>query len=129
VIAADLGRGLAFPVRLTASGNVAFSEGEANVRESIEIVLRTELGERLREPGFGAGLGASLFATNTTSTWRALEERIVFALATWESRINAVSVTVEGDAAEPETAIATITYSLVATNAPGRLAVAIPLQP
>jgi len=116
VIAADLGRGLAFPVRLTASGNVAFSEGEANVRESIEIVLRT-------------GLGASLFATNTTSTWRALEERIVFALATWESRINAVSVTVEGDAAEPETAIATITYSLVATNAPGRLAVAIPLQP
>ena len=81
--AALYGRGVAFPLRLTPEGRLAWSEGEANVRESIRILLLTAQGERLRRPDFGAGLERFLFEPNTTVTWRAIEEVIRRQLARW----------------------------------------------
>ena len=71
-----LGRGISFPPRVGADGRVAWSEGEANIREAIRIVLMVDPGERLRRPTFGTGLDRSLFEPNTTATRHDLEERI-----------------------------------------------------
>ena len=49
------GRGLAFPPHVGADGRLAWSDGEANIREGIEIVLKTEEKERINLPAFGAG--------------------------------------------------------------------------
>jgi Bacteriophage baseplate protein W len=110
------GRGIAFPPRITPDGRVAWSEGESNVRESIRIILLTEERERLRLPEFGGGLSRYLFEPNTATTRQLIRDRIQRALKEWEPRIRIESVEVNPDPDDPEAAIATITYRLVATR-------------
>jgi uncharacterized protein len=120
-----LGRGIAFPPRVGADGRVAWSAGEVNVRQAIEIVLRTELRERLRLPDFGGGLDRFLFEPNTTTTRRQIQDRIVKALAAWEPRVSVLSVGVDADPDDPEAAVATIAYRLVATGAAERVSLTV----
>ena len=122
-----LGRGLAFPPRVGTDGRLAWSEGEASVREGIEIVLKTERGERLRLPAFGAGLRRFLFEPNTTTTRNQLRERITKALLAWESRIRIESVEVEPHPDDAEAAAVTIAYRLVATDAVERVGLTVQL--
>ena len=122
-----IGRSLAFPPRVDADGRVAFSEGDANVRESIEIVLRTSPGERLRLPEFGAGLDRFLFEPNTTATRRQIEDRIAKALRVWEPRVVVQGIVVAEDPDDPQAAIATVTYRLVATQAVAQASVSVGL--
>ena len=77
----------------------------------------TELGERLRRPEFGAGLTGYLFEPNTVTTRRQIQDRILKALALWEPRIEVESVVVDAADDDPDAAVATIVYRLVATGA------------
>jgi phage baseplate assembly protein W len=122
-----IGRGIAFPPRLGADGRLAWSTGEQNVRESIQIILLTRLRERLMLPDFGAGLDAFLFEPNTVATRHLLQDRIATALTQWEPRIVVEAITVDPDPDSPTAAIATIIYRLVATEARERLRVTIEL--
>jgi hypothetical protein len=121
------GRGVAFPPRLGPDGRWAWSAGEANVRDSIRVILTTEEGERLMLPHFGAGLREHLFEPNTVATRHQISERIKRALAQWEPRINVSEVTVEQDPRDPVAAIATVRYKLVATGASGQLNLGVQL--
>jgi len=135
-----LGRGMKFPPRVGPDGRVAWSEGESNVREAIQIILRTEPRERIRLPEFGGGLDAFLFEPNTVTTRELVRDRIVKALARWEPRIAVEAVSVEPErvdprgltpgethVADPQTAIATITYRLIATQTRERVTAAVTL--
>jgi uncharacterized protein len=122
-----LGRGLKFPPRVGADGRVSFSEGETNIREAIEIVLKTEQRERVRLPDFGGDLGRFLFETNSAATHRQLQDRIVRALAAWEPRITVQSVRVEADPGDADAAVATIVYRLVATQALEQVSLSVQL--
>ena len=122
-----LGRGIAFPPRVGSDGRVAFSEGEPNIREGIEIVLRTNQRERLRLPDFGAGLERFLFEPNTTATRRQIEDRVAKSLKSWEPRIVVQSITVDEDPDDPQAAIATINYRLIATQSSERVSVSMAL--
>lgn len=110
------GRGISFPPRIDANGRVAWSEGTQNIRESIKIILLTELGERLMLSEFGAGLKKFLYEPNTVETRRLIEEQITQALNQWEPRIQLQEVNVEEDTNDSQQAIATITYKLTATQ-------------
>ena len=122
-----LGRGISFPPRVGGDGRVAWSEGEQNIREAIQVILETELRERIQHPQFGGGLDRLLFEPNTTATRRDAQDRIHRALDAWEPRIAVQSVAVEEDPEDPEAAVATISYSLVATGTQGRAALTIPI--
>jgi len=98
------GRGMAFPPRLGPDGRFAWSEGPDSVRESIRVILLTELGERVMLPDFGAGLRRYLFEPNTTPVHRLIEEAITSSLERWERRVELQSVDVEPDPANPEVA-------------------------
>jgi Bacteriophage baseplate protein W len=124
---ARLGRGISFPPRVGADGRVASSSGEDNIRECIEVVLRTEQRERIRLPEFGAGFGRLLFEPNTTTTRRALQDRIEKALAAWEPRVVVQSVGVDADPGDPQAATAVVTYRLVATQAVERVSLTVRL--
>lgn len=126
--AALYGRGVAFPLRLTPEGRLAWSEGEANVRESIRILLLTAQGERLRRPDYGAGLERFLFEPNVPTTWRAIEESIRRQLAKWEPRVQVEAIKVQADPSDPEAAIAELSFTLVATAQSGRMSLSIPVQ-
>lgn len=114
------GRSVSFPPRLV-NGRLAWSEGEANVRESIQIILLTELEERLFLPDFGGGLQQFLFEPNTVATRQLIADRIHKAVTEWEPRVLVESVTVDEDLNDPRGAIATLTYKLVATQSVERV--------
>ena len=121
------GRGIAFPPRIGPEGRLAWSEGEQNVRESIQIILLSELNERLRSPEFGAGLNSFLFEPNTIATHTRLQDRIEKALARFEPRIRVQSVDVQPDPQDAQSAIATLSYRLVATGAAERVSLSVKL--
>jgi len=115
------------------------SEGESNVREAIQIILRTEPRERIRLPEFGGGLDAFLFepipsppasssATGSSRRWRAgsrasPSKRSARARAGGSARLTPG----ETHVADPQTAIATITYRLIATQTRERVTAAVTL--
>lgn len=121
------GRGMSFPPRVGPDGRIAWSEGEANVREAIRVILLTELSERLLAPEFGGGLGAFLFEPNTVATRHRIAERITRALTLWEPRVVVERVTVDADPVSAEAALATIVYRLVATQAQERVSLNVTL--
>jgi phage baseplate assembly protein W len=121
------GKGLSFPPRVGADGRMVWSEGEAGIRESITVILKTEPGERVGLADFGAGLGRHLFEPNNAATHARMEDSIKQALEQWEPRIAVESVEIVADGGDNEAAIATITYRLVATAARERITVGIPM--
>ena len=121
------GRSMSFPPRVGSDGRIAWSEGEVNIREAIRIILLTEPHERLRLPEFGGGLGGFLFEPNTVTTRHLIQERITRALEDWEPRLRVESVAVEPDPVDPQAALATITYKLVATQARERVSLTVAL--
>jgi phage baseplate assembly protein W len=127
--ASILGQGFGFPPRVDARGRLVLSSGEANVRESLSILLQTEPGERVGLPAYGAGLGSFLLEPNTPATHARLMHAIIAAVTAHEPRVRVESVEVGAspDITQPETALATITYRLVATGAGERLTLAVPL--
>ena len=121
------GRGMAFPPHVGADGHIAWSEGEVNIREAIEIVLRTEERERVNLPSFGAGLRRFLFEPNTVATRFQIEDRITKALQQWEPRILVKSVEAEEDPRDPQSAVVTIHYQLVATQSTAQVTLNVQL--
>lgn len=124
-----LGRGISFPPRVGADGRLGWSEGEQNIREAIQVILSTEPGERLRRSDFGGGLGRFLFEPNTVTTRHRLEQQILESVAAWEPRVSVDLVDVQPDPDDPQGAIASITYKLVATQATQQLTMAVTLAP
>ncbi|MBZ5506381.1 MAG: GPW/gp25 family protein [Acidobacteriia bacterium] len=121
------GRGMSFPPRVGDDGRIAWSEGETNIREMIQVILRTQERERLNLPSFGAGLQRYLFEPNTVATRFQIEDRITKSLQLWEPRISLSDVTVEQDPSDAQAAIATIEYKLVATQMKERINVSVKL--
>lgn len=121
------GRGISFPPRVGPDGRLAWSEGEASVRESIRIILMTEQPERLRSPGFGGSLARFLFEPNTVTVRRSIQDRITKELTQWEPRIHVESVDVSPDPSDPQAAVAGITYKLVATQTRERVTLNVTL--
>ena len=121
------GRSLGFPPRVGADGRVVWSVGEANIRESITVVLKTDPGERVGVPDFGAGLGRFLFEPNNAATHARIQDAILRALTSWERRIQVESIDIAAAADDAENALATITDRLVATDARERISLNIPI--
>jgi phage baseplate assembly protein W len=121
-----LGRSLSFPPRIGADGRFVWSQGEDNIRESIALILKTEEGERLMLGQFGAGLGRFLFEPNEPSTHTRIQHAIVTTLGRWEPRIEVEDVSVMADPEDPQAALATITYRLVATSTRERITLNVP---
>ena len=87
----------------------------------------TEQPERLRTPGFGGSLGRFLFEPNTVTTRRSIQERITREIAQWEPRVMVEAVDVNADPSDPQSAVAEITYKLVATQVRERVTLNVTL--
>ena len=121
------GRGIGFPPQLGPDGRVAWSSGSENIRQSIRIILLTQPKERIMLPGFGAGLTAFLFEPNTVATRRLIRQEIERALQAQEPRISLQSVTVEADPRDAQSAIATISYTLIASQSTEQMNLSVQL--
>lgn len=83
-----LGTGWAFPVRFDNQGqSVAVAEAEEDIRQSLEILLSTSLGERVLRPAFGWKRDALMFEPLSTTFGATLAREIENAILFYESRI------------------------------------------
>ncbi|HEY9668719.1 MAG TPA: GPW/gp25 family protein [Coleofasciculaceae cyanobacterium] len=84
---AYLGRGWASPLRVNLQGSIQLSSAERNIEESIWLILRTDLGERVYRPDFGSRLSELAFAPMNTQTLLLIRLYVQEALEMWEPRI------------------------------------------
>lgn len=93
-----LGRGWRFPVGFApASGAVATSEYEQNIRECVTLILGTRPGERQMLPEFGCRIHELVFGPNTQATSTLIAHYVEEALDRWETRITVTEVTASPD--------------------------------
>lgn len=89
-----LGRGIAFPLQLRG-GQVGMNAYEAQVQQSILLILKTGRGERVMRPDFGAGMEALAFEPMSAVTVGLVQHRVKEALVRFEPRIEVLNVTAE----------------------------------
>jgi uncharacterized protein len=106
-----LGTGWSFPLSLSLQGGIQLSSEEQKVRESIWIILRTGLGERVYRPNFGCRLSELAFASLNSDTLIKIRIYVVEALEVWEPRVTVNEVIAEADPVRGRVDI-TINYRL-----------------
>jgi uncharacterized protein len=125
---AYLGKGWTFPVVPPApQGALAYQDGPEKVRQSIELILDTEPGERVMRPTFGCGLRRFLMQPNTVATRALIQHDVELALASWEPRIQVTQVTV-APGEDPSLVYIQIAYVHVRDGRPGNLVYPFYLQ-
>jgi phage baseplate assembly protein W len=87
-----LGQGVSFPLRISPQGNLEISGLARNIRESILLILMTDLGERVFRPDFGCRLSELVFAPIDNETLMLMQIWVQEALEQWEPRIIVDSV-------------------------------------
>ena len=92
-----IGKGVGFPLRTNIQGSLQLSAEERNLEESIALILRTSLGERVYRPDFGSRLSELVFAPLNTQTLLLLRLYVEEALEAWEPRITLEEVLADPD--------------------------------
>jgi uncharacterized protein len=83
-----LGKGWSFPVTFGNQGrSVGMAQADDDIRQSLDILLSTSLGERVMRPGFGWKRDALMFEPLSTSFGAYLASEIENAILFYESRI------------------------------------------
>ncbi|XHX77640.1 MAG: GPW/gp25 family protein [Stenomitos frigidus ULC029] len=92
-----IGRGIGFPLTTNVQGNLQLSAEARNLEESIHLILRTSLGERVYRPDFGSRLSELVFAPLNTQTLLLLRLYVEEALEAWEPRIELDEILTDPD--------------------------------
>ncbi len=92
-----IGRGWGFPLRLTVQGGIQLSSHGLNLEESIRIILRTRIGERVYRPTFGSRLSELAFAPMNSQTLRRVRLYVREAIERWEPRVELLGILTEPD--------------------------------
>jgi phage baseplate assembly protein W len=111
-----LGRGWKFPVAVDASGNIALSEYEVDVREAIQVILGTSVGERVMRPSFGGGLENYVFESMSVTVLGRIQSTVFQSLVANEQRIQVLNVDVTQSPADAGTLLINVDYKVRATN-------------
>ncbi|MXM66539.1 baseplate protein [Streptomyces sp. HUCO-GS316] len=98
-----LGTGWQFPVRwhrdADGAGHVATADGEQAVAQSIRLIVRTALGERVMRPEFGSTAEDQVFGTREAASCHRLAHELRTALLRFEPRaiVDRVEAVAAGD--------------------------------
>lgn len=92
-----LGKGFTFPLAVNSRGGIDRTQAAQKIKESIQIILGTQFGERVMRPTFGCNLASLAFAPNNKATANRAKYYVEEGLKTWEPRIILERVTVEND--------------------------------
>jgi phage baseplate assembly protein W len=92
-----IGAGIAFPMLVNVQGGIQLSAAEPNIEESIIIILRTSLGERVYRLNFGSRLSELVFEPLNTQTLLLIRLYVEEALQMWEPRIILKDVRADAD--------------------------------
>lgn len=116
-----LGQGWRFPILPDENGRLGYNSGDANVQQSLEILLQTSLGERVMRYDFGCRVSELLFAPGGELYLRLLESTIRDAVRDWEPRIELLEVRAETDIRFAEKVDVFVEYRVRASNTKANL--------
>jgi uncharacterized protein len=111
-----IGKGWRFPILPDGSGGLGYVEGDANVEQSLHVLLLTDLGERVMRPDFGCGARALLFAPGSVQHLALLESTVRDAIIEWEPRVDLEEVLAEVDPGDRTRVTVSISYRVRRTN-------------
>jgi hypothetical protein len=84
----EIGTGIKFPFRFDErTGGVKESDGLDRIRESLQEILGTRIGERLKRPDFGSRIRELLFEGSTEVVKTLMKHHVVEAIRKWEPRV------------------------------------------
>jgi phage baseplate assembly protein W len=93
-----LGTGWAFPPAFDReSGTVSLVSDEEDIRQSLNILLSTSLGERVMQPRYGCNLNDYLFEPLSSSMIGFIKDRVESSILIYESRIVVEKIEVTDD--------------------------------
>jgi uncharacterized protein len=92
-----IGAGYAYPVMPSVQGGVRLSSAEINLEQSIIIILRTGLGERVYRPDFGSRLAELAFEPLNVQTLLMIRMYVEEAIESWEPRVDLMEVRTDPD--------------------------------
>lgn len=107
-----VGRGVAFPLALSPTRELALASGVAEIEQAIRLILSTAPGERPMRPEFGCGIHDYVFAPADATTAGHLAFEVRTALERWEPRIDLQEVTVTPDPDDAARLYVVVTYSV-----------------
>lgn len=110
------GTGWKFPIQTDALGNIVFSSGEENIRESMWIILSTARSERMMRPELGCGIHELVFEPINIGTMRSIEANVQETLTFFEPRIDVINVNVSDKEANQGKLLVSIDYRIRITN-------------
>jgi phage baseplate assembly protein W len=112
-----LGRGWGFPVTFGNQGRVVtMVDAEEDIRQSLEILLSTHVGERVLNPTFGWKRDALIFEPLSTSFAAYLVREIETAILFFEPRIELNSVNFESEPDQAGLVLIRLDYTIRTTN-------------
>lgn len=93
---AFLGTGVAFPPQVDpATGRFKMSSGSQSVRESIYLILMTQVTERLTRPGFGSDTASYIFMDVSLTELTIMRRDLTETILDQEPRVRDVDITTE----------------------------------
>ena len=112
-----LGKGWKFPLEIDPrTGHFAMSSHEDNIRESIEIIINTFVGERVMRPDFGSNAIDYVFAIDRDFPTYALAYELQKTLIIQEPRIDEVDVTSDKPSVVDGSIVINVAYTVRSTN-------------
>ena len=112
-----LGRGWNFPPTFENQGRVVrMVDAEEDIRQSLQILLATQLGERVMQPAYGWERETLMFEPMTTTFATHLKDEIETAILFFESRIILDAVNIEPSTQTRGLIEIRLDYTIEATN-------------
>lgn len=116
-----VGAGWAFPLSTDATGGIALVVRDAEIQESIRLILGTALGERPMRPEFGCRIHDRVFGAANSSLAGQIAGDVREALDRWEPRVELLDVTASFDQVDAGTLYVDIGYTIRGLNDPRNL--------
>jgi len=112
-----LGRGWSFPPEFKKGlDETAMSTGEQDIKESLEILLSTQLGERIMLPDYGCDLSELLYAPIDLTLKTFVIDRIRTAILYHEPRIDVNKISIDPNNELEGELLIEIDYTIRTTN-------------
>ena len=113
-----LGNGWSFPPSFGAErGHVAMVAEEADIEQSLHLLMSTDPGERVMHPSFGCGLRRMVFGHIEQSAVTEIQDLVTQAVLFFEPRITLDAVQVDRSAQDTGLLRIRLDYTVRTTNA------------
>jgi phage baseplate assembly protein W len=111
-----LGTGWSFPPSFNKAGGVEMVSNDIDIKQALQILLSTSLGERIMLPKYGCDLNDYLFSSISDSNIYLIREQITSAIINYEPRVTVNNVDIDQSQYLDGILSILVDYSVITTN-------------